>query len=116
MASPIADVDLEQSLLSLEKLDRASPDLWPEQIPGVSEFAAIHSPPVNGSPQPKWLQDLQPEDISTLHNLGSLTASTLLEKVKRLQNLAYQLGLEEAREMTRGKFLNILETNSKKRR
>jgi len=24
--------DLEQSLLSMEKLDRASPDIWPERI------------------------------------------------------------------------------------
>ncbi|XP_069493712.1 protein lin-52 homolog isoform X2 [Ambystoma mexicanum] len=32
--------DLEASLLSFEKLDRASPDLWPEQLPGVAEFAA----------------------------------------------------------------------------
>jgi hypothetical protein len=30
--------DLELSLRALEKLDRSSPDLWPEQIPGVSQF------------------------------------------------------------------------------
>ena len=61
-------------------------------------------------------------------DLGSLTRAQLLEKVRDLQNLAYQLGLEEgmelenirlsilsyfcylflAHEMTRGKMLNIL--------
>ena len=29
-------------------------------------------------------------------------------QVKKLQNLAYQLGQEESKEMTRGKYLNIL--------
>ena len=36
------------------------------------------------------------------------SASELIAEVKQLQNLAYQLGLEEAKEMTRGKYLNIL--------
>jgi len=98
--------DLDQSLLSLERLDRASPDLWPEQIPGVSEFAALTSPEAT---PPKWMSELEKDDMDMLQEFGSLTTSQLLEKVRGLQNLAYQLGLDEAREMTRGKFLNILE-------
>ena len=39
---------------------------------------------------------------------GSLTATGLIAEVKRLHDVAYQLGLEEAKEMTRGKYLNIL--------
>lgn len=39
--------------------------------------------------------------------LGSLSTSGLIMEVKRLHDLAYQLGLEEAKEMTRGKYLNI---------
>ncbi|XP_041354703.1 protein lin-52 homolog isoform X2 [Gigantopelta aegis] len=101
--------DDDNCLLSLEKLDRASPDLWPEQIPGVSEFAASRSPLSASSSPPKWLADLGNDDIDLLQEFGSLTSSQLMEKVKGLQNLAYQLGLEEAREMTRGKFLNILQ-------
>ncbi|XP_078590491.1 protein lin-52 homolog isoform X2 [Branchiostoma floridae x Branchiostoma japonicum] len=110
------DVD---SLLSLERLDRASPELWPEQIPGVSEFAyksvSINLPgkPLAGSASatPKWVQELEKDDIDMLQEFGSLTTANLMEKVRGLQNLAYQLGLDEAREMTRGKFLNILEKN-----
>ncbi|XP_064623213.1 protein lin-52 homolog isoform X2 [Lineus longissimus] len=123
MASPSADLD--QSLLSFERLDRASPDLWPEQIPGVSEFAALkhikkedtygigykskgkiapHTPP-------KWMAELEKDDVDMLQEFGSLTTSQLIDKVRGLQNLAYQLGLDEAREMTRGKFLNILQKN-----
>ncbi|XP_056281586.1 protein lin-52 homolog isoform X2 [Pseudoliparis swirei] len=104
--------DFESSLLSFEKLDRASPDLWPEQLPGVAEFAASCKNPINNSP-PKWMAELESEDIEMLKELGSLTTANLMEKVKGLQNLAYQLGLEESREMTRGKFLNILERPKK---
>ncbi|GAA50050.1 protein lin-52 homolog, partial [Clonorchis sinensis] len=53
-------------------------------------------------------------------DFGSLSTQQLMDKIKHLQNLAYQVGLEEgkklqpsllpslAKEMTRGKFLNIL--------
>ncbi|XP_034531851.1 protein lin-52 homolog [Notolabrus celidotus] len=112
MASPNGGDDFESSLLSFEKLDRASPDLWPEQLPGVSEFAASCKNPITNSP-PKWMAELESEDIEMLKELGSLTTANLMEKVKGLQNLAYQLGLEESREMTRGKFLNILERPKK---
>uniref|UniRef100_A0A8C4ZZP0 Protein lin-52 homolog n=1 Tax=Gadus morhua TaxID=8049 RepID=A0A8C4ZZP0_GADMO len=109
--SPSGD-DFESSLLSFEKLDRASPDLWPEQLPGVAEFAASCKNPITDSP-PKWMAELENDDIDMLKELGSLTTANLMEKVKGLQNLAYQLGLEESREMTRGKFLNILERPKK---
>ncbi|KAM9708758.1 protein lin-52 homolog [Menidia menidia] len=112
MASPNGGDDFETSLLSIEKLDRASPDLWPEQLPGVAEFAASCKNPIISSP-PKWIAELESEDIEMLRELGSLTTANLMEKVKGLQNLAYQLGLEESREMTRGKFLNILERPKK---
>ncbi|CAM5999081.1 unnamed protein product [Sphagnum balticum] len=78
-------------------------------IKGVTEFLASISPPPHEQRQaPEWLRDLDQDDINMLHGFGSLTASALLEKVKELQNLAYQLGLEEEREMTRAKFLNVL--------
>jgi hypothetical protein len=45
---------------------------------------------------------------------SKLTAQELIVEVKQLQNLAYQLGLEEAKEMTRGKYLNILSSHKKR--
>ncbi|XP_045865860.1 protein lin-52 homolog isoform X2 [Meles meles] len=86
--------DLEASLLSFEKLDRASPDLWPEQLPGVAEFAASFKSPITSSP-PKWMAEIERDDIDMLKELGSLTTANLMEKVRGLQNLAYQLGLDE---------------------
>lgn len=35
----------------------------------------------------------------------------MVEEVKKLQNIAYQLGLEEGKEMTRGKLLHVLDEN-----
>ena len=35
------------------------------------------------------------QDLLTFSEFGSLTTSQLMEKVKGLQNLAYQLGLDE---------------------
>uniref|UniRef100_A0AAA9SC20 Protein lin-52 homolog n=1 Tax=Bos taurus TaxID=9913 RepID=A0AAA9SC20_BOVIN len=93
MASPTDD--LEASLLSFEKLDRASPDLWPEQLPGVAEFAASFKSPITSSP-PKWMAEIERDDIDMLKELGSLTTANLMEKVRGLQNLAYQLGLDES--------------------
>ncbi|XP_055941354.1 protein lin-52 homolog [Argiope bruennichi] len=110
--SPVANFSDESSmdLFSREELDRSSPELWPEQIPGVSKFASLAMTQEEPKPsqQPEWLKDLDHEDISVLQGFGSLTAAALLEKVRDLQNLAYQLGLEEAKEMTRGRFLGIL--------
>ncbi|XP_068021700.1 protein lin-52 homolog isoform X1 [Melanerpes formicivorus] len=100
MAAPTDGTDLEASLLSFEKLDRASPDLWPEQLPGVAEFAASFKSPITNSP-PKWMAELENDDIDMLKELGSLTTANLMEKVRGLQNLAYQLGLDESQEPER---------------
>ncbi|XP_010019340.1 PREDICTED: protein lin-52 homolog [Nestor notabilis] len=81
-------------------------------VPGVAEFAASFKSPITSSP-PKWMAELENDDIDMLKELGSLTTANLMEKVRGLQNLAYQLGLDESREMTRGKFLNILEKPKK---
>lgn len=103
----IAAGEANINLLSEEQLDgRLSPELWPETIPGVTAFASLVPPMHSRSLLPKWALD--EEGIVMLQELGSLTASALLEKVKDLQNLAYKLGIEESREMTRGRFLDVL--------
>lgn len=63
----------------------------------------------------EWLGDpdlKDAEDINMIQGFGSLTSSALLDKVRELQDLAYQLGLEEEQEMIRGRFLNVLSTSS----
>jgi len=41
---------------------------------------------------PEWLRDLDQDDINMLHGLGSLTTFALLDKVRELQDLSFQLG------------------------
>ncbi|GFO49239.1 protein lin-52 homolog [Plakobranchus ocellatus] len=115
MASKQSDDLKDDKLMSFENIDRASPDLWPERIPGVTEFEVEQKANEKGSGTKKWLADLEKDDINLLQEFGSLTLSQLMEKVRGLQNLAYQLGLEEAREMTRGKFLHILARSKQQR-
>lgn len=78
----------------------------------VLHMPSSQNQPITSSP-PKWMAELENDDIDMLKELGSLTTANLMEKVRGLQNLAYQLGLDESREMTRGKFLNILEKPKK---
>lgn len=78
----------------------------------LNGYVLISWQPITSSP-PKWMAEIERDDIDMLKELGSLTTANLMEKVRGLQNLAYQLGLDESREMTRGKFLNILEKPKK---
>ena len=92
----------------------------------MSQFVPLETP----NDSPAIIKGLTQDDLSTIHRklpiylfksyislvsdkyllseLGNLPTQHLLEEVKRLQNIAYQLGLEETKEMTRGKYLNIL--------
>ncbi|RZF32898.1 hypothetical protein LSTR_LSTR004289 [Laodelphax striatellus] len=98
---------LDESLLSLEKLDRTSPELWPEQIPGVSDY--MHLNALSTHPLPKlWNKPLDQDDYNLMIQLGNLSHGALIAEVKKLHDAAYKLGLEEAKEMTKGKYLNIL--------
>ncbi|GFG32756.1 hypothetical protein Cfor_12902, partial [Coptotermes formosanus] len=45
--------------------------------------------------------------VNVITEFCSFTSSGLIAEVKKLHDVAYQLGLEEAKEMTR-KYLNIL--------
>merc|ERR1719462_1129311 len=62
--------DLEESLQALERLDRSSPDLWPDHIPGVGQFlpqtpfADTDTP--RGSEAGGYLHNLSREELETL--------------------------------------------------
>jgi len=53
-------------------------------------------------------QEMDKQDFTLIGRYSKFSTKELIAEVKQLQNLAYQLGLEEAKEMTRGKYLNIL--------
>lgn len=101
--------DIDQTLLALENLDRSSPDLWPEPIPGVSGFNHYHS----GEQFKSILEEklTSKEDLDVLRYLSHLNRYEFVIELKKLYDLCYNLGLDESKEMTRGKYLNILETS-----
>ncbi|NXH14188.1 LIN52 protein, partial [Bucco capensis] len=65
-------------------------------LPGVAEFATSFKSLFTNSP-PKWMDELENDTdmANMLKELGSLTTANLIGKVHGLQNLAYQLGLDD---------------------
>ncbi|EAT44049.1 AAEL004552-PA [Aedes aegypti] len=102
--------DDEPKLMSLEKLDRGSPEIWPAKGPSMNEF---NTPNLNFSP-PAWTKGLTQDDINSMYQLGALSSNGIIAEVKKLYDQAYQLGVQEAKEMTRGKYLNIFTSSRKK--
>lgn len=47
--------------------------------------------------------------------LGSLDRAGLITEIRRLYDEGYQLGLEEAKEITRGKYLNIFTSSNNRK-
>ncbi|XP_055617001.1 protein lin-52 homolog isoform X2 [Toxorhynchites rutilus septentrionalis] len=54
--------DEESNLMSLEKLDRESPELWPEKLKGTD----VSTPGVDFSP-PAWTKGLTQDDINSMY-------------------------------------------------
>ncbi|XP_037912720.1 protein lin-52 homolog isoform X2 [Hermetia illucens] len=109
--TPKREISSVDSLLSMEKLDRSSPDLWPEK--SVSNFVNMSNTPINSSP-PAWTRGLSQEDLNSMHQLGVLSTNGLIAEIRKLYDQAYQFGLMEAKEMTRGKYLAIF-ANAKRK-
>ncbi|XP_065080887.1 protein lin-52 homolog [Ochlerotatus camptorhynchus] len=102
--------DDEPKLMSLEKLDQESSEMWPEKGSAMHGF---HTPSLNFSP-PAWTKGLTQDDINSMYQLGALSTNGIIAEVKKMYDQAYQLGVQEAKEMTRGKYLNIFTSNRKK--
>lgn len=82
-------------------------------VPGLREFVSNTPELLESNKEvPEWLTGLDQEDVELLWSLGRLTSAQILEKVKELYNLAFELDIEEDKEMTRGKFLEVLERKS----
>jgi len=106
--------ELEPCLQSSESLDRASPELWPQQrdytasAELLSQEGFVSQPSTSASPVTVSEQDFTPQDYRLFHEYTSLQPNQMVEVVKQLQNVSYLLGLEEAKQMRRGQCLNIL--------
>lgn len=63
---------------------------------------------------PAWAKGLTQDDIDQIYKLGSLLKIEVIAEVKKLYDQSYKLGVQEAKEMTRGRYLNIFNTQKKK--
>ncbi|XP_017064296.1 protein lin-52 homolog [Drosophila eugracilis] len=97
----------DDELISLETL-RASPVQWPERFPGMDEFLTMSETPIY-TRTTDIASNLTNEDMIKIHQLAQLTPGQLVEKIKSMHDEIYQLGLREAKEMTRGKLLGIFD-------
>ncbi|PAA53810.1 hypothetical protein BOX15_Mlig011524g2, partial [Macrostomum lignano] len=57
----------------------------------------------------KYEAELEKSDLEMIHDLGSLSVSQVLEKVRQLQALVAAYEKDEQREMQRAKLLNIID-------
>lgn len=109
-------------------------------VPGINYYIAMNNTPsVTSSTQSKgisWAQGLSSEDINAMHRkfllsfsvnwflhlnwiipyteLGALSSTGLIAEIRKLYDQAYDLGIQEAKEMTRGRYLNIFPITKKK--
>uniref|UniRef100_A0A5S6QE33 Uncharacterized protein n=1 Tax=Trichuris muris TaxID=70415 RepID=A0A5S6QE33_TRIMR len=91
-----------------EDLNRRSPELWPEKVPGVCDVADKVLKTVNEKQICESIH-LEPEDISFMNELGKLTPDQVMEQIKKMQQTAYNLGRVEQQELRRGSLLRVLE-------
>lgn len=80
--------------------------------PDVTNFINNFTPPTSG--KMPYSREMNQDDQNYLHQLAALPTSGLISKVKELHDIAYQLGLEESKEVTRGKYLNLFKNKQKK--
>jgi len=111
-------------------------------VPGVADFA-MNTSASNGNIRKPWMADFNNEDLNLLHrkcpalsaystfryvfcewnsilmtmyvsDYNRIPLTEVITEVRRIQDLAYDLGMEEAKEMTRGKYLNILQRRQRR--
>ena len=52
--------------------------------------------------------------LISILELGALSTQGLIAEIRKLYDEAYKLGSQEAKEMTRGKYLNIFSNQKRK--
>uniref|UniRef100_A0A1A9V483 Uncharacterized protein n=1 Tax=Glossina austeni TaxID=7395 RepID=A0A1A9V483_GLOAU len=57
---------------------------------------------------------LSREDMAELSRLGELPPNSLLKEIERVYEAAYELGIQEAKEIARAKHLKIFNNRKKK--
>ncbi|XP_044576009.1 protein lin-52 homolog [Cotesia glomerata] len=98
-----------QDLKCSEELDRSSPTLWPKHL--VEKFVHKNNVKVDddGDSWKELLFNIQGKDLLEINDLSKLTMLDLIARAKKIQDWAYELELEETKEINRAKYLGIFE-------
>ncbi|VDM99011.1 unnamed protein product [Thelazia callipaeda] len=91
---------------------RKSPDLFPENVPGAWDMHRTLTAVANEPKTNRFRTELDPQDVRLVNELGQFSADQLMEYVRSLQNSAYTLGVEEAKQFSKGRFLRVFEKRS----
>ncbi|CAI4221024.1 unnamed protein product [Auanema sp. JU1783] len=102
------DLTNNDNLQCSEMFQRApSPELFPENVPGAWDLNRENEVLMPGSGHNRFRTDLEPEDVKLVNDLGRLTPDQLAEYIKALQSSAFTLGIEEAKQFSKAKVLQI---------
>ncbi|XP_035902314.1 protein lin-52 homolog [Anopheles stephensi] len=69
----------------------------------------------NNLTPPSWMKGLTQDDINAMYQLGTLSKNGLLAEIKKIFDQAYNIGLQEAKEITKGKNLEIFSNLTKRK-
>ena len=89
---------------------RLSPDIWTEPVPKLTQFVASNRSSLVASKErvaKPGQVNFEKSDISLLSEFSSLSPKGILEKLEELEQIAYELGVQELHEVNRGRFLDI---------
>jgi hypothetical protein len=90
-----------------ESVGRKSPEEFPEYVPGAWDEVRKEKSITPGKSAMRFRTELDSGDVKLVNELGQLTVDSLLDYMKNLQNNAFLLGEEEAKEFQRAKCLDI---------
>uniref|UniRef100_T1GFY4 Uncharacterized protein n=1 Tax=Megaselia scalaris TaxID=36166 RepID=T1GFY4_MEGSC len=84
------------------------------QVPGLNNFIKMSDTPIHSQSTATWARGLTQEEINSMHQLGNLSTNQLIKEITKVYDEAYKLGVIEAKEISRGKFLGIFQNTKKK--
>ncbi|KFO31224.1 Protein lin-52 like protein [Fukomys damarensis] len=92
------DLAPQLCLLTIRTAAHRDPPEDNQNVLGLGEEAkeATVPQPVKVKKYLTWMARIEREDAEVLKELGNLVMATLMEKIRGLQNLACQLGLEKS--------------------
>ncbi|XP_074104142.1 protein lin-52 homolog [Cotesia typhae] len=109
LSSEESDFTLTESFQDLkcsEEVDRSSPTLWPKHL--VDKFIHKNNVKVDDSWEELVLNNKK-KNLLEINELSKLKMLDLIARAKKIHDWAYELELEEAKEINRAKYLGIFE-------